>query len=587
VGHPGGGTGAGVTILLYARTLAGLRPRQLVHLLGARLRPRRHTPPAPLSAALDAEALGRFETGLRAAGPGDAAARIARAERLLSGRLSLLGVEVDLATLDWGGTPVSPLWTYHLHYLDWAVDLAWAFRLTGKSAYLNSLVELLDRWDAATRATAGRAWEPYPHAARALNLALLLALVGGDLGAERRARLVELVAGYAAVAERDLERHLEGNHLWRDVSAWIVAGHLLSGARWVERRQRALVWWERVRKEQLLADGGHEERSPLYHALALQDLALTLLALPEGEVRVRVHADGARMLPALQALLRPSGVLHHFNDSAARDDLDPPFLLALLRAVDLPVTAERGVFDLPETGYAGMIGGEGGDRLIVDHGLPAPRHQPGHLHCDLLSFEFDLRGRPLVVNGGVSGFEGDPLRGYFRGNAAHNTVQVGGFDQSELWGVFRVARMARAGEYESGADGAEGWRFRGTMSPYAPPGVVHRRTIVWRPGRLDVEDEISGGAGYPGRVFLLFAPDVALRRSGPLSFEAIQGNVRVEVTWEGVSTVQIHEGEHDPPRGWHAARFGEVRPAPCLVAEFAGARVSRIGCLIEETSFSA
>ena len=39
-------------------------------------------------------------------------------------------VEAELATLDWGGSPVSPLWTYHLHYLDWAVDLAWA-RISG------------------------------------------------------------------------------------------------------------------------------------------------------------------------------------------------------------------------------------------------------------------------------------------------------------------------------------------------------------------------------------------------------------------------------------------------------------------------
>jgi hypothetical protein len=192
-----------------------------------------------------------------------------------------------------------------------------------------------------------------------------------------------------------------------------------------------------------------------------------------------------------------------------------------------------------------------------------------------------------VVNGGVSGFEGDPLRGYFRGNASHNTVQIGGLDQSELWGVFRVARMAQAGGYEAGADGAEGWRFHGTMSPYAPPGVMQRRMISWRPGRLEVADEISGGAGYSGRVFLLFAPDVELRRSGPLSFDADQGEVRARVTWEGASMVQIHEGELDPPRGWYAARFGQVRPAPCLVAEFAGATVSRIRCLIEETSLSA
>lgn len=577
---PGAERGVLETALLYARTAAGLRTGQLFHLLAARIRGGRFGPSAPSAAVVDQAALDRFTALLLAAGPGDAAGRIARAEQLVAGRLSLLGVEAKLATLEWGGTPVSPLWTYHLHYLDWAVDLAWAFRLTGRAPFRSTLLELLDRWDSATRASAGRAWEPYPHATRALNLSLLLALVGVELDAERRTWLVDRIAGYAAVAERDLERHLEGNHLWRDVAAWVVAEHLLSGPQWTEGRRRALDWWERVRKDQLLIDGGHEERSPLYHALALQDLALTLFALPEGEARASVYGDGARMLPTWRALVRPDGTLHHFNDSAARDDFDPGFLTGLLRALGFPVAAEAGAFDLPATGYAGMADVRSGDRLIVDHGLPAPRHQPGHLHCDLLSFEFDLGGRPFVVNAGVSGYEGDPLRDYFRGNASHNTVQVGEFDQSELWGVFRVGRMARPGEHWSGAEG-DGWRFSGSMSPYAPPGVVQHRTITWRPGRLEVSDEISGGGGCAGRVFLQFARDVELRPTGPFTFEAIQGATRATISWEGAGTVAIHRGEVDPPRGWHVERFGVVRPAACLVADFPGAPVSHVRCLIE------
>jgi hypothetical protein len=200
-----------------------------------------------------------------------------------------------------------------------------------------------------------------------------------------------------------------------------------------------------------------------------------------------------------------------------------------------------------------------------------------------LSFEFDLDGRPFVVNAGVAGYEGDPLRAYFRGTSSHNTVQVGAYDQSELWGVFRVARMARTGPHASGMDGEGGWRFRGTMSPYAPSGVIHDRTLAWRPGRLEVQDEITGGAGYGGRVFLQFAHDVELRSAGPLRFEAVRGTTRVYVSWEGVGSVAIHRGETNPPLGWHTERFGEARPASCLVAEFAGAERSRVRCLIERT----
>jgi len=575
------GRGPLATALLYARTAMGLRPRQLVHLVEARLRGRRAGPAPRIAATLDPVRFDRFASQLVAAGPGDGAGRIARAERLVEGRLSLLGVERELATLEWSGAPVSPLWTYHLHYLDWAVDLAWAFRLTGRAPVLDRLLELLDRWDAATRSAPGRAWESYPHATRTLNVGVLLAVVGDALPSDRRGRLIDALAGYAAVAEGGLERHLEGNHLWRDIAAWVVATQLLAGTEWTVGRRRALAWWERVRQDQLLADGGHEERSPLYHALALQDVAFTLLVLPEGEVRRRVHADAARMLPAWQALVRPDGRVHHFNDSAPRDDFEPAFLAALLGVLGFPVLPEDGAFELPETGYAGMRDRRGGERLIVDHGVPAPRHQPGHLHCDLLSFEYDLEGAPFVVNAGVSGYEGDPFRAYWRGTASHNTVQVGDRDQSELWGVFRVARMARALAHESGVDGRGRWSFRGAMSPYAPAGVEHERTITWHPGALEVVDLVSGGAGEGCRVVLQFAHDVELHPAGPFRFEAVRGATRAYVSWDGVGAVTIHRGESDPPRGWQVERFGEVRPAPALVAEFAAGDRSRVRCLIE------
>jgi uncharacterized heparinase superfamily protein len=575
------GRGPLATALLYARTAVGLRPAQFVHLVAVRLRGRRSDPAPRISATIDPERFDRFAARLIAAGPGDGVGRIARAERSLAGRLSLLGVERELATLEWGGAPVSPLWTYHLHYLDWAIDLAWAFRSTGRAEFLERLRDLLDRWDDATRAVAGRAWEPYPHATRALNLGVLLALVGDQLPAEQRDRLVGALAGYAAVAEQGLERHLEGNHLWRDIAAWVVATHLLGGSEWEEGRRRALAWWERVRKSQLLADGGHEERSPLYHALALQDVALTLFALPEGEVRQHVHADAVRMLPAWQALVRPDGRVHHFNDSAPRDDFEPASLAALLSVLGLPTAAEDGAFELPETGYAGMRNFRGGERVIVDHGLPAPRHQPGHLHCDLLSFEYDRDGRPFIVNAGVAGYEGDPLRAYFRGTTSHNTVQVGAYDQSELWGVFRVARMATPGAHSAEVENDGGWRFRGAMSPYAPAGVVHHRTLAWCPGRLEVSDEITGGAGARARVFLQFAHDVELRPAGPLRFEAVRGTTRALVSWEGAEKVAIHRGETAPPLGWHTERFGEARPAPCLVAECTAGEGPRVMCTIE------
>jgi uncharacterized heparinase superfamily protein len=42
---------------------------------------------------------------------------------------------------------------------------------------------------------------------------------------------------------------------------------------------------------------------------------------------------------------------------------------------------------------------EPGNRLIVDCGPVGPEYQPGHSHCDTLSFELSLGGKRVVVVG--------------------------------------------------------------------------------------------------------------------------------------------------------------------------------------------
>ena len=53
---------------------------------------------------------------------------------------------------------------------------------------------------------------------------------------------------------------------------------------------------------------------------------------------------------------------------------------------------------LPDTGYYGYR--QGGDSLIVDCGPVGPDYQPGHAHCDTLSYELHVGGVPIVVDSG-------------------------------------------------------------------------------------------------------------------------------------------------------------------------------------------
>ena len=83
------------------------------------------------------------------------------------------------------------------------------------------------------------------------------------------------------------------------------------------------------------------------------------------------------------------------------------------------------------------------DMLVVDCGEVGPDYQPGHAHCDTLSFELASDGRTIIVDSGVYDYEDSEMRRYVRSTRAHNTAMVDGCEQSEIWGAFRVARRAR------------------------------------------------------------------------------------------------------------------------------------------------
>jgi uncharacterized heparinase superfamily protein len=276
--------------------------------------------------------------------------------------------------------------------------------------------------------------------------------------------------------------------------------------------------------------------------------------VPE-EARARVTA----MVTAFGVLSRPGGSLHLFNDAAEGIAPARGWLDAMARRVcGAAIPAPEGCFALPRGGYWGFAGAA--ERMVVDCGEAGPAYQPGHAHCDLLSFELDLADRPVVVDAGVAGYEAGPLRTYARATRAHNTVTIGGGDQSEVWGAFRVARRATVrsatAEVEPG-----GFHFRGAYSPYHDPRVVHHREIRRDADGWTITDRVEGAPGAELVTSLHLHPDFIARLDRG-EIRACAGNVCVVVEPFGVDRVEIHRGEHSPERGWHFPEFGVILPAP-------------------------
>ena len=406
------------------------------------------------------------------------------------------------AAADWNSLSQDNLWLYNLHYFGDLTSEGFSARGTWHR-------ELLERWTAENPPGIGIGWQPYPLSQRIVNW-IKWALAGGDLSPA----LVHSLAIQARYLSRRLEYHLLGNHLLSNAKALIFAGTFFSGAdHWLHVGLRLL---ESEVREQFLGDGGHFERSPMYHSMLTEDL-LDLMQLRslypkilEGRNSHVLQAiDPRPMLRWLQVMTHPDGGIAFFNDSAFGIAVPCAALFAYAQNLGLPV-AERplsAIESLPDSGYVRLENGSA--VLIADVGEIGPDYLPGHAHAGTLSFELSLSGKRVIVNSGVSCYGEGAERLRQRGTAAHTTVLLDGQNSSDVWGNFRVGRRARVLNARTWCENHTVFAEAGHYGYRQTSG----RPIHWRRWRMEkqnvrIEDNVEGSGEHFVEIFFHLHPDV-------------------------------------------------------------------------------
>lgn len=478
---------------------------------------------------------------------------IARAESVLAGEFNFIGESRVIPCIRWGQRYGSPLWSFNLQYGEYIEDLACAHECTGDQRYLARLLALVDSWILQHKPVSSDAWAPYAVARRLLHWVRAFLICQSHLPSDFRTRWAKSIAAQTRYLAANVEWHLRANHVQKNLHAVYCAGALFDdGGAEALRRHAGRLLWTQV-EEQVLSDGMHYERSPMYHAHFLADCreAAGLAGLLGDPLPADIHQRLDRMTHALSRFVRADGTLHLFNDAANDAARSVARLLP-----DNNASAPTGCWALPAAGYYGCATST--LRLIVDCGDPGPAYQPAHGHCDLLSFELDVDGAPLVVDSGTSGYDDDPLRSYVRSTRAHNTVQIADQEQHELWGAFRMARRARVLHAELDPSARS---FVGSYSPYFSGRTVHRRSMVVRERQLWVEDAVTNVAGAVVRNFVHFHPDCRVRVDGSRII-VTSGARDAVIESRNVTKICIRRGETAPTQGWYAPEFGVRIPAP-------------------------
>ena len=497
-------------------------------------------------------------------------------------KFSFLGVEHELRTAsDWNQPSWDKLWLYHLHYFD---DLN-ASAEEGRRAWL---LALLRRWIEENPPGSGNGWEPYPLSLRLVNwVKWLLRLQAASNGALQSAlgdeafvgQLLHSLAVQARYLSRRLETHLLGNHLLANAKALVFAGLFFAGDEADGWLQQGLALVREQVPEQVLADGGHFELSPMYHAIVLEDL-LDLVELarcfPDAGITAADVGEwksaASRMLAWLDAMSHPDGDIAFFNDAA----LGIASGLAALRGYAARMGVEcavggamRAVVRLADSGYIRIESGAAVG--LLDVAAVGPDYLPGHAHADTLTFELSLFGQRLLVNSGTSRYGESAERLRQRGTAAHNTVVVDGADSSEVWGGFRVARRAYPVGLQVREDGAGSISVSCAHDGYLrlPGRVEHRREWRFAAGELTVRDTLSGRFGHAEARFHFHpAWNVSVGSDGR------SGSARLpdgqECRWEvSGGRARVDDSTYHP-------RFGSSIANRCLVVEFDGAEAMTV-----------
>lgn len=219
-------------------------------------------------------------------------------------------------------------------------------------------------------------------------------------------------------------------------------------------------------------------------------------------------------------------------------------------------------------GYAVL--GNGRLHALFDAGSLGYPSIAAHGHADALNICLAVDGQWWLVDPGTYAYHSDHgWRDYFRGTAAHNTLQIDGANQSDIGGPFLWLRHARANLIDAGDD-SDGLQWAvGEHDGYRKLGALHRRRIELDADahRLKILDEIDGAGEHDLALHWHFAPDVRLA-PGPelgawLATKPGSGRqllIETDTAWRW----EVFSGSEQPILGWYSPALGLKVASPTL-----------------------
>jgi uncharacterized heparinase superfamily protein len=332
---------------------------------------------------------------------------------LYAGRFVFSGDGVDVEGFSvFDVEPPHEAWSRELHGFSWLRHL----RAADMSISRSHARSLVDEWIRMSNRHDAVAWDPEVVARRVISWLSHspLILEGCDLNFYRR--FMRSITRQVRYLRRTAFDGAPGLPRLRIMIALAAAALSMSDQPRFLKQAARLLDLELVR--QILPDGGHVSRKPG----AVLELLVDLLPLRQafaarGSAPSRILLSAIdRMMPMLRFFRQGDGSFAHFNGQGDT----PADTLATVLAYDDVRGAP--LSNAPHSGYQRVE--SGGSVILIDAGRPPPVNYSINAHAGCLAFEMSVGRQRLIINCGVPGPGGGPMRRLSRTTAAHSTVTI-------------------------------------------------------------------------------------------------------------------------------------------------------------------
>jgi uncharacterized heparinase superfamily protein len=288
---------------------------------------------------------------------------------------------------------------------------------------------------------------------------------------------------------------------------YAIRGAVYASLCGLDDERRAAAAYKLLRRElrrQILADGGHIERSPLAQLQALAALVdLRDMALDADQaVPSELASTISRMAAMTRFLRQGDGALPLFNGADERN-------AAVIDAVLLRSGVKGKAADsAPQTGFQRLAAGRA--LVLMDVGAPPPAGFDHDAHAGALSFEMSWGQERIVVNCGARPSRDAAWHMAQRATAAHSTMVVDDTNSAEVVAGNGIGRRPEHVECTREEDGGNVW-VTATHDGYRPlNGLLHQRRIYLSGDGEDLrgEDTLTGAHTGSFAVRFHLHPDV-------------------------------------------------------------------------------